>query len=552
MRSRIRGVGVVAVLPATALGFGCGETSFGTCADNGTCASDAGAVDGTTGADGGEPSEAATHPDAAPPGDDGAVAKVDGAGGEAGAGSCDVNGEPKLEPCVVDARYGVFVSPMGTSNGSGTKSSPLKSIDAALGVAVPGGGSTPKNVYVCAGTYAEAIGITSTRDKVRVFGGFRCSDWAYTGVLPVLAPPGPGIALTLTGLSSAVFADLEIDAQSAPSSQPSPAGVAGASSIAVFASGSSGVVMRRCTITAGQGQPGQDPTPAAEFSGPAPSGVSGRVTGGGDATPNVCSNGTGTSTGGAGGSPAAGGDNGIDGTPGASNKDTVAMCQSSTVGGVGAAGSGGGAGAGASSWAALSSTGWIPGSGQAGGNGAIGQGGGGGASVDATGGGGGGGAGGCGGAGGAAGTGGGSSIAVLAYGSTLDLEQCALSTANAGRGGNGAAGQVGQAAGSHGIEFGNACPGGPGGAGGSGGGGGGGAGGLSVGLVWSGSVVPTVDGSSVSDSPSLPAVKHVGSYGAAGQHGAGGAAVSSGANAGTDGTDGTAGSGTPPAVLQLP
>jgi hypothetical protein len=555
MRSWILWVGLLAMaLLTAALAYGCGETSFGTCADNATCPSDAGALDGTTGADADMNSDGrTTTPDGEPAnGDDGSVTKVDGGGD---GGGCDTSAEPKDEPCVIDNAYGVFVSPNGTAGGLGTKASPLNSVDAGITLALSAADAgIRKRVYVCggSGTYDESIAIDGSRDHVQVFGGLHCADWTYSGERTAIAPSAQGIPLSLSSLTAALFVDLEIDAADAPSMAPTGSAAPGASSIAVSVSNSSNVVMRRCTINAGQGQPGQDQTAAAAFSAAAPSGDPGKALVGGSATPNVCGNGTGTSTGGSGGGPTASGQDGNDGAPGASNKDTVALCMVSTGGGPGANGSGGGAGAGASNWAAFTATGWVPENGLAGGNGVVGQGGGGGASVDATGGGGGGGAGGCGGIGGTPGTGGGSSIAVLAYGSVLDLEQCVLSAANGGRGGNGAAGQTGQSGGGHGNVSGStACLGGTGGAGGSGGGGGGGAGGLSAGLVWSGSTSPTVDGSTVTSSATLPAVKHVGSYGAAGQHGAGGAAATAGANPGTDGTDGQAGSGTPPAVVQI-
>ena len=473
---------------------------------------------------------------------------------EGGPPSCNASAEPKDAKCVIDEAYGVFVSPKGMANGAGTKASPLNSVDAGITLALSGADAgIRKRVYVCGGSYDESIAIDASRDHVQVFGGLHCSDWSYSGEKTAIAPSAPGIPLTLSSLTDALFVDLEIDAADAPSTAPTAAGAPGASSLGVFVSGSKNVLMQRCTITAGQGQPGQDQTAVAAFSTVAPSGDPGVMLGGGHATPNVCGNGTGTSTGGSGGGPSASGQDGNDGTPGSSNKDTVALCTANTGGGPGANGSGGGAGPGASDWAAFTATGWVPKNGLAGANGVVGQGGGGGATVDTPGGGGGGGAGGCGGIGGAPGTGGGSSIAVLAYGSVLDLEQCVLSAANAGRGGNGAAGQIGQSGGDRGNGYGNkACSGGTGGAGGSGGGGGGGAGGLSAGLVWSGSTAPTVDGSPVTSNATLPAVKHLGTYGAAGQHGAGGAAVAAGANAGTDGTDGRAGTGSPPAVVQLP
>ena len=258
MRSWILWVGLMTTaLLVAAFAYGCGETSFGTCADNGTCIPDGGLPDATATSDSSD--DVVLHQDAGP-GEDANVASKDGApaAGEAGAVGCKTNVEPKDEPCLVDATYGVFVSPMGTASGAGTKASPLNSIDAGITLAVMQGGATPKNVYVCAGTYDETIAIAASRDKVSVYGGFACADWSYTGALPTLAPSAQGVALTLTGLTSALFADLEIDAQSAPQTAPDAGSASGASSIAVVASGSTGVEFRRTKIVAGNGQPGAD------------------------------------------------------------------------------------------------------------------------------------------------------------------------------------------------------------------------------------------------------------------------------------------------------
>ena len=112
MRGWILWVGLMAAgLLAAALAYGCGETSFGTCADNATCPVDGGSVDGTASADGA--SDAATmHPDAGP-GDDGSTAPPTEGGAvvDGTPGTCDPGMEPKDEPCLLASTYGVFVSP---------------------------------------------------------------------------------------------------------------------------------------------------------------------------------------------------------------------------------------------------------------------------------------------------------------------------------------------------------------------------------------------------------------------------------------------------------
>jgi hypothetical protein len=411
--------------------------------------------------------------------------------------------------------FGVFVSTAGSDNNAGTMASPVATLGHAMDLAKAAG----KRVYACGGTYAsENLVVGASRDGVSAYSGLDCSvmPWTYNASkVATVAPTAAGYALRVTGLSTGVsFEDFGFVAQ--------PGAAAGDSSIAVFISGPSHVVLRRCAVQAAGGAPGADPSPLGPAA-PAPSGNPGTLGSGGDAKPNpACT----MSIGGAGGPPSSNdggqnGNDGKDGQPGAPNHGSAAAqdCGNGSSGKNGSTGSVGGSGAGASSWAALSASGWTPSAGEPGVPGAVGQGGGGGASLDSSGGGGSGGAGGCGGTGGAAGTGGGSSIALLAYQSSVDLEACTLQAASAGRGGNGAAGQVGQARGLHGNGFGAACPGGNGGVGGSGGPGGGGAGGLSAGVIWSGTA-PTISGASVPTATTLPNVS-LGALGASGKDGAG-------------------------------
>jgi len=554
MRGELVWIGLSAGLVSalSALAYGCGQTSSGSCADNGTCPASLEA-----GADTGADEDADAGADA------GLDAATDADVGDGFDGSvCDPSKTPFDDPCVVADKYGVFVSPTGHNGAAGTMADPLLAVTDAITEAT---GHTDR-VYACAGTYDESLvlgsipgvdggaaappdggadaaqGNPSFTGGVTLFGGLDCANgWAYTGAKAVLAPTTAGTALTVKGLTvSVTFEDFGFHALAA--THP------GESSIAVFASQSAGLTLSRCELVAGAGQAGQD-QPAAPGSLPAaPSGDPGTAGNNGGRTSNSCNGVAMASVGGAGGLPAAAGTDGQDGTPGPSNKGTIVGCASSAGlgGGAGADGAAGTAGAGAASWATFDQNGWVPTASSGGGAGGVGQGGGGGASVDTSGGGG-GGAGGCGGVGGTAGTTGGSSIALLVYQSSVDLETCLLTTADAGRGGNGAGGQVGQARGLKGTSFGASCPGGNGGFGGSGGGGGGGAGGLSVGVVWTGTA-PTIDGSAVGQSspdaggpsPTLGKAT-IGSAGAAGMHGAGGMAAGAGANAGADGTDGKSG-----------
>lgn len=420
---------------------------------------------------------------------------------------------PSGDPCIISEMYGVFVSPMGSDSAAGTQVAPFKTIAAAMTLAK----AASKSVYACGnnGTYNENLVVGSAVDGVKVYGGLDCtttpSQWKYVAAdLASVAPTTAGYALEVQGLATGVtFEDFSFT---------SLAGVnPGDSSIAVFATGSAGVLLRRATVMAGAGNNGQSQTQAPSMS-TAPGGSSGSVTSGGGSMPNTACP---TSTGGAGGQPGPSGGDGNDGTPDVASNKGLASAQSCATGSTGGNGANGGVGsdgAGATTWASLSGSGWLPSAGAAGGAGGIAQGGGGGAAVDATGGGGGGGAGGCGGSGGPAGAGGGSSIAVLVYQSSIDVEGCTLNANAPGAGGNGAAGQLGQTGGVHGTGFVNACQGGKGGNGGNGGGGGGGAGGLSAGVVWLGTA-PTINGATVSSASTLASVSTAASGGAAGAGG---------------------------------
>jgi hypothetical protein len=430
---------------------------------------------------------------------------------------------PSGNPCIINESNGIFVSPAGSDSAAGTQVAPVKTIGKAMDLAK----AASKSVFACGnnGTYNENLVVGSSRDGVNVYGGLDCtttpSQWKYVATdLASVSPTTAGYALELQGLTKgATFEDFSFT--SVGGANP------GDSSIAVFAAGSTNVVFHRTTMTAGTGVAGQDQQQTLPYSNNAPNGADGTaVAGGGLNTNTACS----SSYGGAGGQPAGSGNNGGDGAPGPSNMGTVAQCQGNTGGGPGVNGAVGSDGTGANSWATFNATTWSPSAGSAGGPGAVGQGGGGGASVDTSGGGSAGGAGGCGGVGGSAGGGGGSSIAVLAFQSSVDLESCTLNASTPGRGGNGAAGQVGQTGGAHGgINMGsNACTGGKGGNGGNGGGGGGGAGGLSAGVVWLGTA-PTINGASVPSASTLANVSTAASGGAAG---AGGGA----SNAGLAGT----------------
>ena len=497
--------------------------------------------------------------DAGPP--DGTTDRGDGGDGgdggnetEASPSACDSSKPPHDDPCVIDAAYGVFVSPTGSDANPGTKSAPVRTIGQGMDLAKAAG----KRAYVCAGSFAEQLVVAAARDGVNVYGALDCATWSYgLANKVVVAPARTGYALALAGLQTGVtFEDIEFDAQSA-----TPAG-AGESSVAVFASGSQNVVLHRVTMVAGTATDGSSgaspggPNPgggagASNWYGTPPgyselNGITAGDAGGAPATTCVCRDQS-SSTGGAGGgplnipTPTAGLPSYGDAGAGAGGMNALSC-------GSGGTAQNGGDAPGAiadlpgTSLGACSASGWTPGVGVAGADGKAGQGGGGGGNGRLSNGSGGGGAcGGCGGAGGKPGLGGGSSIALLSCQSSVALVGCTLAARAAGRGGAGGSGEAGQAGGAPGMPTGPGagvgCAGGPGGAGAGGNGGQGGPGGLSLGVGYSG-VSPTIDGAVVSQAASRTGIApgSAGSGGAGGSRGA--AASSSTGPAGVDGAPG--------------
>jgi hypothetical protein len=494
---------------------------------------------------------------------------------------CDPTMSPKDDPCVLADAYGVFVAPAsagGNDMGDGSMARPFATLGKALS-------TSPSNVFVCNGTYAESLAVTAA---VRLYGGLSCPGdggaafWAYAGgVAAVNAPSPASTALTVTeiGDGGVTIEDMLFSAPDQPQEGWDPATGNGTSSIAAFIADST-VLMSRVTLVAGaasDGAPGSDgvtmpnyPVLADGGADPAPSGTvpteaeleAGPGEPGGSA---VCANGT-SSTGGSGGSVSGGGSpsasvaissgsaglaasSGSPGDPnGAGGSVPVgpvapipsdggtfdAGCQ----GNPGTNGSAAPGGTAAPAFGVLALSGWTPSAGSDGQTGGTGQGGGGGSGYGVStssawtlypgcG----GAAGGCGGTGGTGGRGGGASIALASVDSVVALSSCTL---HAGRGGNGGAGGSGQSGQEGGDSSGNAgqgipCPGGAGGSGAGGSGGAGGTAGLSAGILYTGSA-PAVDSATLI----VP-----GLAGSAGQPGAGGAAgATPGIATGNNGTPG--------------
>ncbi len=431
---------------------------------------------------------------------------------------CDGPKKPSEDGCVIDERFGVFVSPAGSDAGSGTRGAPYKTIGKALAQAK----ILSKRVYVCdnGSGYAETITLGASLDGSALFGGFECSGWTYSTTRRAVVKSPVSSALKVDAISSGVrVEDFELDAADAQT--------AGESSVAVLVNASTSVVLARVKAVAGKGRDG---APGANGGGAsntaAPSGTPGHAGAnacaanpnpGGTAAVTMCA--SVDTTGGKGGDGANGtsnGGNGDNGQPqggglglggfGQTDPGALVCSVGPGLGGgnAGKPGSDGPFGAGAKGVGVLGASGWTGASGATATDGTPGQGGGGGggarapatcggdaaAPTGASGGSGGGG--GCGGKAGAGGQAGGSSIAIASVNSSVTLDSCELVTANAGKGGDGGQGQSGGLGGNAGLSAAGAngskpsCPGGGGGVGGNGGTGGGGLGGHSIGVAFTG------------------------------------------------------------------
>jgi len=163
---------------------------------------------------------------------------------------------PPTKPNEITEAFGVFVSTTGNVNASGTRTAPLSSIDAAIERAK---NENKKKVFVCEGTYAEALVIV---DGVSIEGRLDCStpaEWKLdeTKHVSIEAPSSP--AIRAMNITSATRLDgLHVKAPDA--TEPS------GSSIGLLAVDASGLTFAQGTITAGNAMKGDDgTTPAAGF-----------------------------------------------------------------------------------------------------------------------------------------------------------------------------------------------------------------------------------------------------------------------------------------------
>ena len=392
-------------------------------------------------------------------------------------------------------KFGYFVAEKGNDESDGSRATPFATLGKALSKAKVDG----KRVYVCAGTYPEAL---TLEDGVSMIGGYDCTrgEWmnAASGRARVTSPTSP--AMRAKGIVSKTrFEGFDVIAPSA--TEPS------ASSFGFIAEGCTALVMVNTNIVAGRGASGLvgaqaiQLAPSGSFDGN--DGEAAAFTGAMVSQPMPAprpgvAGGTGACSG------AAGHDGGQGGRGGAgaiwavhpSGLSNDWFLESGLLGGEakdGADGTDGNAGTSAQSVGTFTAQGFVTSDGVRGDDGEPGHGGAGGAGAGPTvegyyqrgkwwygSGGGSGGAGGCPGLAGGAGKGGGASVAVLLWNSPIEIQKSTVEAMNGGDGGRGSFASLPTAGGRGGALV---NPGMPGGRGGRGGASGSGAGGSSYGLV---------------------------------------------------------------------
>ncbi len=173
-----------------------------------------------------------------------------GGGGTGGTIPIVCQGDPTMDPTLVDPSCGVFVRADAAAGGNGDPETPYKTLQAAIDKAT----ATGRWVFACAvGEFKENVVID---EAVEVYGGFDCTDpkqWSWKKDTKAKLTGSPN-AVTLTVTAAAKKVVLDDLAIKASSSAP---GVMGGSSIAVILD-SVTANLNRCDITAGDGTAGAD------------------------------------------------------------------------------------------------------------------------------------------------------------------------------------------------------------------------------------------------------------------------------------------------------
>jgi len=150
---------------------------------------------------------------------------------------------------------GVFVAIRGNPAADATREHPITSIQAAIDLARRVG----KRVYVCGGTYEEAITVA---DSISVIGGLDCTanEWRSGGpVTRIASPSSPAMRATdIVSPTRIEGIDLVAPNATAPSQ----------SSIGLLVVNSLGLVVARTAITAGDAAKGDDGVEGAQLAQP--------------------------------------------------------------------------------------------------------------------------------------------------------------------------------------------------------------------------------------------------------------------------------------------
>jgi hypothetical protein len=155
----------------------------------------------------------------------------------------------------LDESLGVFVVPVAAKDDAdGTRSRPFGSITKAIEAAEP----NHKRVYLCEGTYREAIVVG---DGIAIVGGLDCSKatWSLgdaTTRSRIEAPSSPAVTAREIGRTTRLE---RLDVFTADAADP------GASSVGLHAENANGLVIANVSITAGNAMKGADGTPAIQL-----------------------------------------------------------------------------------------------------------------------------------------------------------------------------------------------------------------------------------------------------------------------------------------------
>lgn len=147
----------------------------------------------------------------------------------------------------INEMLGIFVAPRGAANGDGSRANPLLTVQAGIDRARTLG----KRVYVCTGTYKEALVIA---DSISLIAGLDCSAPIWKTGAPrsrIEAPTSPAI-LAKDIKSPTRLEGLDIVAPNATAP--------GASSIGFFADHAAAITLAKSSVKAGDAANGADGT----------------------------------------------------------------------------------------------------------------------------------------------------------------------------------------------------------------------------------------------------------------------------------------------------